>query len=600
MRYLELAEVYERLEATPKRLEMRSILSGLLQPLKGEELAKAVYLSQGVLRPEYEGVELGVAGSLARKAVATALHEEESLVARKTRESGDLGSTVALLLEKRRKLDESEPLGLEEVYDHLTEVARASGSGSQEVKVGILVGLLQRATPLEGKYLLRFVIGTLRVGVREMTILDALASAFAPEEEGARERIEAAFNLTSDLGAIAQALAKGGVSALSSIRLEAGRPIRPMLAERSKSLEEVLERMGGRAALEYKYDGLRVQAHVFEDGRVRLFSRRLEEISAQFPDLAKALPGALRERPSIIEGECVPIDPKTGHIQPFQEVARRRGRKHELERAQEEIPVVLFAFDVLMVAGESVYEQDFPERRARLERLVRSGERIRLAEERIVASAEEATDFFEEVVGEGAEGVMAKSLAEGSRYHPGARGFWWIKYKRDYVSHLADSIDGVVVGAFDGRGRRGGTYGALLLAVYRPERDRFETFCKVGSGFDDATLADLPKRLAPYHLDHAPPEVDTGLSPDHWFRPALVLEVRGAELTVSPIHRAAVGLVKPDAGLALRFPRFTGRYREDKSATEATTAEELVELFRLQGARAHPNRSSSARVRPKA
>ncbi len=589
MQYRELAHVYEKIEATTKRLEMRSILVDLLRPLRGRELTCALYLSQGSLRPEYEGVELGVAESLARKAIAEATGTSAGTVGERTRTSGDLGTTAGELLRTTRRLEDTGPLELLEVYDALTGMARATGAGSQETKVQILVDLLRRATPVEGKYLVRFVMGTLRVGVREMTILDALAAAFASQEKDARERIEAAFNLTSDLGLIAEKLASGGVASLASIHLEVGRPIRPMLAERAKSLEELLQRMDGKAAFEYKYDGLRVQAHLAKDGSVRLFSRRLEEIGPQFPDLAKALPSAIRERPAILEGECVPFDRKTGAIRPFQDVATRRGRKHDLERALEEVPVVLFTFDVLLAGSESVYERPFPERRAILEKLVKPSERIRIAEEQIVSSVEEANDYFEEVVGQGAEGVMAKSLADGSRYHPGARGFWWIKYKRDYVTHLADSIDGVVVGAFYGRGRRAGAYGALLLAVYRPDKDRFETFCKVGSGFDDSALAELPKRLAPFRIDHAPPEVDTGLSPDQWFRPSVVLEVKGAELTVSPVHRAGIGAIRPDAGLALRFPRFTGRYRTDKAATQATTSAELVEMYRMQdrsGARA--------------
>ncbi len=600
MQYRELARVYEKIEATTKRLEMRSILVDLLRPLKGRELTCALYLSQGSLRPEYEGIELGVADSLARKAIAEATHTSIEAVGERTRTTGDLGTTAGELLGGTRRLEESTPLDLLEVYDQLTRIARATGPGSQEVKVRILVDLLRRATPLEGKYLVRFVMGTLRVGVREMTILDALAAAFAPEEKEARARIETAFNLTSDLGMIAARLADGGLAGLGSIRLEVGRPIRPMLAERAKSLDELLARMGGTAALEYKYDGLRVQAHLAKDGSVRLFSRRLEEIGPQFPDLAKALPMAIRERPAILEGECVPVDPKTGVIRPFQDVATRRGRKHDLERALEAVPVVLFAFDVLLVGSDSVYERPFPERRAILQKLVKPHERIRVAEERVVTSLEDANDYFEEVVGAGAEGIMAKSLAEGSRYHPGARGFWWIKYKRDYVTHLADSIDGVVVGAFYGRGRRAGAYGALLLAVYRPERDRFETFCKVGSGFDDAALAELPKRLEPFRVDHAPPDVDTGLSPDQWFRPAVVLEVKGAELTVSPVHRAGVGTVRPDAGLALRFPRFTGRYRTDKSATDATTTAELVEMYRKQDRGGSRRAAGERRVRHKA
>jgi len=237
---------------------------------------------------------------------------------------------------------------------------------------------------------------------------------------------------------------------------------------------------------------------------------------------------------------------------------------------------------VLLAAGTPTYSEPFPARRALLEKLLAPNDHVALAEQRVVSSVEDATAFLDEAISAGGEGVMAKSVKEGSAYRAGARGYWWIKYKRDYTVGLADSIDGVVVGAFHGRGRRGGKYGAFLLAVYNPKRDRFETFTKVGSGFDDAQLAEMPKRLAPYETDTAPPEVETGLVPDRWMRPGLVLEVRGAELTVSPVHRAEVGAIRAGAGLALRFPRFTGRFRDDKGPTEATTSQELLEMYRLQ------------------
>jgi DNA ligase-1 len=582
MRYAELAAAYERLEATTKRLEMRGILTELYKPLSPADLGTVLYLSQGMLRPEYEGVELGVADSLARRAVALASGSEETAVAQRTESSGDLGTTVQALFEGQRRLATGEPLTVTDVYGELERIARSKGEGSQETKVQILVGLLARASPLEARYLVRFVLGTLRIGVREMTILDALAHAFAGGTKEERGRIEAAFNLSSDLGLVATTLAADGLEGLARIGLEVGRPIRPMLAEREPTLEKLLERLGGRAAVEYKYDGLRVQAHVAADGTVRLFSRRLEEIGAQFPELVAELPKAIHHRPAIIEGECVPIDPDTDEIQPFQEVSRRRGRKYDLDRLRQEVPVCLFLFDVLMAAGEPVLSLDFGERRQRLEGLVRATDRIRLATQRVVASPEEATAFLDEAIAAGAEGLVAKSLKEGSGYRAGARGFWWIKYKRDYTVGLVDSIDGVVVGGFHGRGRRAGKFGAFLLAVYDAKKDRFESFTKVGSGFDDARLAEMPDRLARYASEDPPKNVDSGIEPDRWFRPGIVLEVRGAELTLSPVHRAAVGAVRAGVGLALRFPRFTGHFRDDKGPTDATTSAELLRMYRLQ------------------
>jgi DNA ligase 1 len=582
VKFRELADALERLEAEPKRLAMRKILAELIRPLRPPTLTEVLFLAQGMLRPEYEGVELGMADSLARRALALATGAEEAEVRRRAKESGDLGTTAAELLRGQTRLEAGPGLGVDRVYAELRRIADAKGEGSQETKVTIAAELLAHADPVEGKFLVRFLLGTLRVGVREMTILDALADAFADGSKDARREIESAFNLSSDLGLVATTLVEHGVAGLPRIELTVGRPVRPMLAEREPTLAAVLERMGGEAALEIKYDGLRVQAHVPRDGKVRLFSRRLDEISAQFPELVAEIPHALREKPAIVEGECVPVDPDTGDIQPFQAVSRRRGRKHDLEKAQEEIPVCLYLFDVLLADGVPTYGRSFPERRAVLERIVRSGDRVKLAEQRRVATVDAATAFLDAAIAAGGEGVMAKSLNPESAYRAGARGYWWIKYKRDYTVGLSDSIDGVVVGAFAGRGRRAGRWGAFLLAVYDPKRDRFETFTKVGSGFDDAQLAEMPKRLQALEVDHRPPEVETELVPDQWFRPSLVLEVRGAELTLSPIHRAAVGAIRADAGLALRFPRFTGRFRDDKSPTEATTSKELLEMYRSQ------------------
>ncbi len=581
MQFADLTGYYERLERTTKRLEMRSILVELLGKLKRAELGEVLYLSQGLLRPEYEAVELGMAESLATKAVALASDRPEATVAERAKRSGDLGTTAEELLRERGGAPGG-TLEVAEIYQGLLGIARASGEGSQEAKVQRLSELLRRSSPPEAKFLARFVLGKLRLGVREMTILDALSLRYGTGTTEARARIEEAFTLSSDLGLVAEALDRGGLEALAEIRLEVGRPIRPMLAERSPTLEEVLERMEGKAALEYKYDGLRVQAHVPAHGPATLFSRRLEELSAQFPELVEELPRAVRHKPAIVEGECVPIDPETDEIRPFQEVSRRRGRKYDLERMQEEVPVCLFLFDVLLEGKDPVLVRPFPERRERLAGLLQPTERVRLAEQKVVTGVEAARLFFDQSIADGCEGIMAKSVAPGSAYRAGARGFWWIKYKRDYTQGLADSIDGVVVGAFHGRGRRGGRYGALLLAVYNRELDQFESFCKVGSGFDDEALAALPGRLKPYERETTPEGVVTGLTPDRWMDPRLVLEVRGAELTLSPIHRAGFGRIRPGAGLALRFPRFTGRWRDDKEATGATTVQELLELYRAQ------------------
>ncbi|MEM0129369.1 MAG: ATP-dependent DNA ligase [Thermoplasmata archaeon] len=582
MRFDALAAALERLEANPSRLESRRLLADLIAPLRPPELSRVLYLLQGQIGPDFEGVKLGVAGSLAARALAAATHHSAEAVSGRARRVGDLGLAAAELVGASHRLETETPLTVDEVFEGLRAIATDQGEGSQERKTGRLAALFARSTPTEAKFLARLVLGQLRVGVREMTLLDALAAVYGEGARESREAIERAFNLSSDLGDLADRLARGGIAGIARVRLTPGRPVRPMLAERAGAIEEIEERMGPSFAVEYKYDGLRAQAHLPTEGPVRLFSRRLESIEGQFPEVARAIAEAVRIRPAIVEGECVPIDPSTGRPRPFQEISRRRGRKHDLDRAQAEVPVVFFAFDALLLGDRETYEEPYPKRREALAEAVRTGPSVRLAEQRVVEGTDEALGFFEEVVAEGAEGIVAKSTAPESTYRAGSRGFWWIKYKKEYRTDLADSIDGVIVGGFWGRGRRAGHFGAYLLSVYDPETGRFPTFCKVGSGLDDAALAELPRRLHEDRCPEKPPEVDALMTPDQWFRPRLVLEVRGAELSRSPVHRAGSGAIAGGSGLALRFPRFTGRIRDDKGPTEATTVSELLRLYEEQ------------------
>src|SRR6058998_3079644 len=307
-------------------------------------------------------------------------------------------------------------------------------------------------------------------------------------------------------------LASRGIDGLGDIHLKLFRPIRAMLAERLETLEEIFERMG-KAAVEYKYDGLRVQAHV-SPKRIELFSRHLENITGQFPEIVDALRSAMTDRASIVEGEAVPVDPNTGEFLPFQEVSRRRGRKTEVERMAREFPVTLFAFDCLLRSEEDLTARPYHERRKALEAVAKPNDGIRHSTVRVTEDVKQAEAFFDLALQAGCEGLMAKAL--DSTYDAGARGYQWIKFKKEYSAALSDTIDLVIVGAFAGRGKRAGTYGALLMAAYDKGADVFRTVCKLGSGFDDATLSTLPEKLAPQQTPHQPARVDSKLQPDAW------------------------------------------------------------------------------------
>jgi len=589
MQFAPVVDTYEKIEATTKRLEMTELLVGLLRETPKEDLDKVVYLTQGRIHPDYEGVELGLAEKMVIRVLAHATGLDDARITRLWKEKGDLGLVAQeAIVGRRQKPLESTPLTVANVYQHLDAIARESGEGSQERKIRLLSDLLGNATPREAKYIVRMVVGQMRLGVADMTIVDALAAAFATKAD--RPRAERAYNVCSDLGEVARVLASKGVRGLDDIHLKLFRPIRAMLAERLETLDEIFKRMG-RAALEYKYDGLRVQAHV-SPKRIELFSRHLENITVQFPEIVEGLRSAIKDRAAIVEGEAVPVDPNTGEFLPFQEVSRRRGRKTELERMAKEFPVTLFAFDCLLRSDEDLTGRPYTERRKALEAVAKPNDGIRYSTVRVTEDVKQAEAFFDEALQAGCEGLMAK--APDSTYDAGARGFKWIKFKKEYSAALSDTIDLAVIGAFAGRGKRAGTYGALLMAAYDDQADVFRTTCKLGTGFDDETLARMPEKLKAMRREHKPARVDAKLEPDVWFEPKMVLEVRGAEITVSPVHTCAWGVLRPGAGLAIRFPRFTGRWREDKGPEDATTARELVEMYRLQSKQTKQEPTSSA------
>jgi DNA ligase 1 len=571
-----VAEAYRDLEAATARLALIDRLAGLLSQTPPELLARVCYLCQGMIAPEFAGVELGLADKLAARAVATATGSSAEQVTAAVRQTGDLGQAAEQLL---AEVAAGRPASLHVtvVFDTLHQIAKAEGQGSQARKLSLLVDLLGQATPLEARYVLRLVTGTLRLGVGTPTILDALAQVHTGSRKD-RPVLERAYNICCDLGLVADTLAAGGLQAVEAMHVRPGNPVRAMLAQRLSSAQEILAKLGGSCAAEYKYDGVRVQAHRTADGGLELYTRRLERVSTQFPDVVTQLQRGLGPREAILEGEVVAFDPASGDLRPFQEVMFRR-RKYGITEAVRDVPVSLFCFELLYADGEDLTRLSYPERRARLAAAITPASGLRLATAVQVDDEASLEAAFEQAVGDGCEGLLCKSLSPTAAYQAGARGWLWIKLKRDYRTELSDTTDLVVVGALYGRGRRRGMYGALLLAAYDPDADVFRTTTKCGTGFSDAELAALPAKLAPLAREELPARVDARQAADVWFEPALVVEILSAELTLSPRYTAGWGKVKEDSGLALRFPRFTGRWRDDKGPEDATTTDELVQLF---------------------
>ena len=585
-----LASTFEKIEAITSRTQMTLYLVDLFKRTPPDIIDKVVYLLQGKLWPEWTDLpELGVAEKTLIKAIALATNSRESDVENLYKKLGDLGKAAEQLKSKAAgkggmgllafiPTEKVEKLTVLKVYNTLARIALATGEGSRDIKLKLLAGLLSDAAPKEAKYIVRFAEGRLRLGIGDATIMDALAIVYGGGAH-ARPIIERAYNLRADLGNVAKIVAEKGIEALKGIKPEVGIPVRPMLAERLSSPIEILKKAGGKALVEYKYDGERAQIHK-KGQKVWIFSRRLENITTQYPDVVDYTLKHLKANEAIIEGEIVAYDPDTGDLRPFQELMHRK-RKHDIHIAMKEYPVKVFLFDLLYADGIDYTEKPIVERRKKLEEIIEPSEVFKIAEYIITDVPEELEKFFLKAIGDGVEGVVVKALHGNAIYQAGARGWLWIKYKRDYKSEMIDTVDLVVVGAFHGRGRRGGTYGALLMAAYNQDKDVFETVCKVGSGFTDEDLAKLPEMLEPYVIDHKHPRVVAKMEPDVWVTPALVAEIIGAEITLSPIHTCAMDKIKPGVGISIRFPRFI-RWRPDKGPEDATTSHELVEMYKKQ------------------
>lgn len=575
-----LAQAYDNIENTSGTLDKIQLFSELLSRADSSEIGEIISLTMGKLHPDWKSQpEIGIAEKMAVQVVASAASVSEGDVKKILQKTGDIGSTAEhLLLESAQATLFAEDLTVDYVYDVLDQTANLSGSGSSKTKISKLVGLLTDAAPIEARYILRTVTGSLRLGLGDMGLIDALATAFTGSRDS-RGEIENAFNVCSDLSRVASVLANHGIDAVRSIMTEVGVPIRMMAAKKLSTPSEIIEKAGGKALVENKYDGERVQIH--KNGKeVILFSRRQEVITEQYPDVVHLVIEHVKADTCVMEGECVAIDPETGDMRPFQELMRRR-RKTEIEATRKEVPVAIFLFDILYLNGEDVTSESMLKRRDLLEKTIEVTDRVQLTTAELTEDPERLQEIFEESISSGHEGVIAKAVHKDSTYQAGSRSWLWIKLKASYTEGLADSADLVLVGAIHGRGKRAGLYGAFLAAVYDQNNDTYPTVCKIGTGFTDDVLVEFKERLDEFKIENKHAKVISDMNADVWFEPVKVIEVLGDEITKSPTHPAGRQYLK-DSGLAIRFPRFTGRWRDDKDPTQATTVDDLIEAFERQ------------------
>jgi len=567
MKFKELAGFLDKLEKTASRNEITVILAELFKKSSVEEIDKIVYLVLGQLAPNYKGVVLNLAEKMMFRAIGKAYGKTTEEVGKLFKQKGDLGD-----LSQELNKNKDSGLSVTEVFEKLIEVSKSGGEGSQEDKVIKMAELLNGLNGLSSRFVARIPVGRLRLGFSDMTILDALSFMVAGDKSK-RSEIENAFNVMVDPGKIANLIKEKGLSGISHIMPVPGIPIRPSLAERLPSAEKILEKVGKPLAVEPKYDGFRVQVHIFkEDGKkkVSLFSRNLESTTLMFPELVEA---ALKINidNAVFDGEAIAYDSKNNKFLPFQETISRK-RKHGIEEAAKKSPLRLFIFDILFKNGKSLLSLPFSQRRKiLLETIPTRSETIEVARQEIVDDADTVRDLIKKFLGEGLEGALIKKI--DAPYKTGARGYHWVKYKKTTVEGVTDTIDCVVMGVNKGKGKRTG-FGAGAFLVGVAHGDKIKTVSKIGTGLTDVQWRELDKRSKDLVVKEMPKEYETpkNLKPDIWCRPSLVVEILADEITKSPLH---------SAGLALRFPRLIN-FRDDKSVKEATTIKELTHLFEMQ------------------
>lgn len=569
MFFSELVKYFERIEKNSSRLEITRILSELFKKLSSEEIAKVVYLLQGRVGPAYEGIDFGMAERTIIKASMSALNIDRSYFEKEFKKSGDLGTTVEAFKKIYTSFEEKD-MEVLTVFDFFYRLATVSGNGSQDIKVSLLSQLIRQLDPLSGRYLVRLPTGIIRLGFSDMTILDAY-SWMLVGDKGLRPIIETAYHVRPDLGFIGKTLKEKGVEGLKKIEPKVFTPIIMMKAERMSSAHEIIKQIG-KCLVEPKFDGFRLQIH-YKNNQVKLFSRSLEDVTFMYPDIAEGVKKEVKAEELIIEGEAIGYNPKTGEFLPFQETVQRK-RKYDIGMKAIEVPLKLFAFELLYLNGKNFIKKPFVERRKALEDVTIintdiSKQIIVVDHQEEVEKEERLEEIFDSAIAKKLEGVIAKKI--DGIYQPGARAWNWIKYKRSYSSKINDTIDCLVMGYDFGKGKRTDFgMGAFLAGVFDQKNDKFVTVAKIGTGLTDEEWKELKIKSEKLTIKEKPINylVDKQAECDVWLTPKIVVEIKADEITKSPTHTA---------GLALRFPRLE-RFRDDKKPEDITTLEELKGL----------------------
>lgn len=597
--YLSLARAFDEAQNTKSKLlhvEIMREYFRLILDKTPEDLVPTLYLCTNRLAPQYEGVELGLGESVIQKSIVKATGRDLRTIQSEYKKQGDLG-LVALSSGKGMKpLMTPKPLTVRRVFQILLSIANEKGQGTQNKKIDHIRQLLVSCRERECLYIVKALQSKMRIGLGPKSIIAAVSQALAYHEYKnkindekllqAHKIISTCFRQYPDWKLIVEtALKHGLVNTPDHCKLTIGIPVVPMLAKPTSGAAEILKRLHDHDVFtaEYKYDGERSQVHYLPDKTIKIYTRNLENYTSKYPDIIQNFHKCLVDVDSVIlDCETVAFDVETNKILPFQVLSTRSRKEVKLEDIK--VKVCLFVFDILYINGESLLKRQLGERREILRKHVKEipGE-VQYVTSQEFRDTEELETFLQESVDNKCEGLMIKTLNKNAEYEPAERSFQWLKLKKDYMEGMTDSVDLVPIAAWLGKGKRTGSYASILLACYNEDSEEYQSVCKTGTGFSDAQLLEHTTILE--KLVIAGPKnyysVGEGLKPDVWFETKIVWEVKGADLSISPVHKAAVGLVSENKGIGLRFPRFV-RARDDKSPETATTASQIAEMYYSQ------------------
>lgn len=558
MEYSMLADTYERLEKEPSKLKKTEILAELFSKTPSVELEKVVLMVRGTVFPGYSQMELGIADKMVIKAVAKATGFKDTEIVEKFKKAGDLGLVAEeCLSSKKQSTLAKKKLTIDFVFTDMRKLADVTGSGSQERKLNMIAEMIVSAKPKEARYIIRTILGNLRVGASDGITRNAIVEAFLSDEEDAAKAVEYALNVVADFGEVARIAKEKGTAGLKKVKIEIGKPIQVMLAEKAESLEEVLKKYK-KIAIEWKFDGMRAQIHKKGD-KVWVYTRRLEDVTHQFPDLVKMMKESVKAEECVIEGEALAINPKTSEPMPFQSLSQRVQRKYEIEKMVREIPIQMNVFDAIFVDGELLVNRPFVERRNILQKIIKQiPGKVQLAKQITTDDLKDAEKFYRSALEARQEGVMLKVL--DSSYVFGRHVDGWIKIKP-----VMETLDLVIIGATWGEGARANWLTSFVLACKDPKTDKFLECGMMSTGLTEDEYKEMTKTLKPLIVNEKGKDVKV--------KPKVVIEVAYQEIQKSTNY---------SSGFALRFPAFKN-LRPDKGAGDADTIARVKKLYASQG-----------------